>query len=379
MKVISTLIGPYEQAHPGAKVDVIAVYGSGVEEMAKLTTLFAGGTPPDVIKWTGAAQLLGQVDFLAPLDPFVARDKYDLGAYSPAILDIAGRYQGKLYALPFAYGGNGVAMVYNRALFKKAGLAEPPTKWGDDTWTWETMLAIAQKLNKVTGTTFEQVGLTGPGYYMDLPALWKTSWITTDEKTIVCDSAEMIDCYTRFGDLSAKYHVSPKTGDQTPKDGFQGGLVGLSTIGGWEFTSYAKVNSLDFGFAPFPKVTVSGSQVNATIVQLGKGAKNLEGGWSLMQYLIAGSRQALFENRVPLTSDAITTWANGLFSGKDVRIPVLVDAITQALPDDRILFTKNWSAMSKPVGTAITAVTDGKTPAETALRGLKPQLQALLS
>ncbi|HEV7216890.1 MAG TPA: extracellular solute-binding protein [Chloroflexota bacterium] len=378
MKVIDTLIGPFQQAHAGTKIEVIAVYDSGVVEMQKLTTLVVSGTPPDLIKWTGAASSMSQNSFTTPLDAFVARDKFDLTQYPHTLLQDAGYYQGKLQALPMAYGGNGVAMVYNRTLFQHAGLTEPPTKWGDDSWTWDAMVTAAQKLNKVSGNTFSQVGLGGLGYYMDLPQLWQTSWISSDLKTITCDSQAMLDCYTRYGDLSAKYHIAPMSTDKVPDKGFLGGAVGLATIGGWEFTSYAKASSLDFGFAPFPKVTVSVPQINATILQLGTG-KNVDGGWSLMQYLIGGSRQALFENRVPLTPDAITKWAGGVFSSRDVRVPVLVDAVAAAVADDPILFTKNWTTMSKAVDPAMTNLQGGKVTAQSALNGLKPTLQALLT
>jgi len=377
MKAIDTLIGPYQQAHTGTKVQVIPVYDSAVSEMQKLTTLVVSGTPPDLIKWTGWASAMAQNGFTTPLDAYVARDKFDLSQYPQKLLQADGYYQGKLHALPFAYGGNGVAMVYNRTLFQNVGLPEPPAKWGDDSWTWDTMVAAAQKLNKLSGNTFSQVGLLQPGYYMDLPQLWQTSWISSDLKTITCDSQPMIDCYTHYGDLSAKYHVSPMSTDKTPDKGFLGGGVGMATIGGWEFTSFAKATTLDFGFAPFPKVNVSGAQIDPTILQLGTG-KNVEGAWSLMQYLISGSRQALFENRVPLTPDAVTKWAGDLFSGRTVRASVLVDAIPAALPDDLILASKNWTTMSKAVDPAMTKLQDGKVTAETALTGLKPVLQALL-
>jgi ABC-type glycerol-3-phosphate transport system substrate-binding protein len=377
MKVIDTLIGPFEQAHAGTKVQVIAVYDSGVKEMEQLTTLVVSGTPPDLIKWTGLASSMAQNSFTTPLDSYVARDKFDLTQYPQKLLQGDVTYQGKLQALPFAYGGNGPAMVYNRTLYKSAGLPEPPAKWGDSSWTWDAMVADAEKLNKVQGDTFSQVGLGGLGYYMDLPQLWQASWISSDLKTITCDSPAMIDCYTHYGDLSAKYHISPKSGDKTPPKGFLGGGVGLATIGGWEFTSYSKASSLDFGFAPYPTVTVSGAQVDPTILQLGTG-KNVAGGWTLMQYLIAGSRQALFENRIPLTPDLITKWATGLFSGRDVRVPVLVDAVAAALADDPILSAKNWNAMNKAIGPVMTNLQDGKVTATSALTGLKPTLQALV-
>jgi ABC-type glycerol-3-phosphate transport system substrate-binding protein len=377
MKVINTLIDPFEQAQAGTKVQVIAVYDSGVKEMEQLTTLVVSGTPPDLIKWTGLSSSMAQNGFTTPLDSYVARDKFNLSQYPQKLLKGNAYYQGKLQALPFAYGGNGPAMVYNRTLFQNAGLAEPPAKWGDASWTWDAMVAAAQKLNKVSGTTFSQVGLGGLGYYMDLPQLWQSSWISSDLKTITCDSPPMIDCYTHYGDLSAKYQVSPKSTDKTPPKGFLGGNVGIATIGGWEFTSYSKASSLDFGFAPFPNVNVSVPQVDPTVLQLGTG-KNVAGGWTLMQYLIAGSRQALFENRVPLTPDAITKWASGLFSSRNVRVPVLVDAIAAAVADDPILATKNWTTMSKAIDPVMTNLQDGKVTATSALTGLKPTLQALL-
>ena len=75
----------------------------------------------------GTARNLSQLGLVQPLDDVVARDKYDLARFNAKMLDYKGRYQGKLYMIPHAYGGNALGLLYNRTLFRESGVPGRPT------------------------------------------------------------------------------------------------------------------------------------------------------------------------------------------------------------------------------------------------------------
>ncbi|MBB3127028.1 ABC-type glycerol-3-phosphate transport system substrate-binding protein [Paenibacillus rhizosphaerae] len=45
----------------------------------------------------------------------------------------------------------GLTMVYNKDLFKNAGLPDLPTDWNDPSWTWDKMVEYAKKLTSNYG------------------------------------------------------------------------------------------------------------------------------------------------------------------------------------------------------------------------------------
>lgn len=76
---------------------------------------------------------------LAELDPFIARDKYDIDTFLPGLVDELRQFGGdKLYGLAFQFYGT--AVYYNQDLFIKHGV-EPPY----DGITWEEIIHLAQR------------------------------------------------------------------------------------------------------------------------------------------------------------------------------------------------------------------------------------------
>jgi multiple sugar transport system substrate-binding protein len=78
---------------------------------------------------------------LENLQPYIERDNYNLDDYWPYLLDSA-RYEGDVYGLPRDIEAH--ALYYNKTLFDEAGVAYPT-----DEWTWDDLLAAAEKLTKV--------------------------------------------------------------------------------------------------------------------------------------------------------------------------------------------------------------------------------------
>ena len=75
---------------------------------------------------------------LENLDPYIQKAGYDLNDYWGGLLESA-KYKGSVYGLPRDNEVN--ILYYNKALFDKAGV-----KYPDDKWSWDDLLAAAEKL-----------------------------------------------------------------------------------------------------------------------------------------------------------------------------------------------------------------------------------------
>ena len=207
----------------------------------------------------GTARNLSQLGLVRPLDDVVARDKYDLARFNAKMLDYKGRYQGKLYMIPHAYGGNALGLLYNRTLFARVRRAGPPNRWAS-TWTWVQWVENLTKLTKKgSDGNIAQFGLGGYGYFVNYPIPYGGQWLTDDFKRVVCDSPETIQAYTDYFDLVFKSHVTPQRGEA--QNLFGGNLflkqkVAIATMGGWEGNTYAgePARGLDWAFMPFPRL-----------------------------------------------------------------------------------------------------------------------------
>jgi raffinose/stachyose/melibiose transport system substrate-binding protein len=122
---------------------------------AKLTTLTQSGKAPDIFASWGGGVLKQQID--AGLVKDITGDVADvLPNFTPAALS-AYQLDGKTYGLPTDIGM--VGFWYNKKLFEKAGITEPPA-------TWTAFLEDVKKL-KAAGVT--PIALAGkekwPGHY----------------------------------------------------------------------------------------------------------------------------------------------------------------------------------------------------------------------
>jgi len=117
-----------------------------------LSTLIAAGTAPDIVGpmgFTGSNAFIGQ---WLDLQPLVDATKYDLGQFPKNLVNLYQEKDGELLGIPFAVFPG--VLYYNRDLFDEAGLAYPPSKFGEKymldgkevDWTYDTVATIAKTL-----------------------------------------------------------------------------------------------------------------------------------------------------------------------------------------------------------------------------------------
>jgi multiple sugar transport system substrate-binding protein len=129
-KAIREMLDQFEKENPNVKVELLG----GVQAGQKLLTQILSGKSPEVLQVA-----YGDAKPLAVQGAFVDLTK-DFGAekanYMPQIWDLA-LNDGKLTGMPWL--GHTIQVIYNKTLFEKAGIKEPPK-------TWDEFYDVAKKL-----------------------------------------------------------------------------------------------------------------------------------------------------------------------------------------------------------------------------------------
>jgi multiple sugar transport system substrate-binding protein len=145
------LVQAFNEVHPDIPVRIIAVQGQDWSNFfAKILTMVAAGTPPDVcVVATEGAQLFAE-RLAEPLDAYVRRDATALQEFfadvHPSLVE-AFMYQGSLFQLPMDF--NAANVYYNTGALQKAGLERPA-----DDWTHEDFLDVARAMRKGNADSF---------------------------------------------------------------------------------------------------------------------------------------------------------------------------------------------------------------------------------
>lgn len=132
------VIKKYETEHPNVKVNWTDMPYDAIQN--KLITSVAGGTAPDVVNLnTEMALTLAGKGALVDLNKEATKEQKDI--YIKTLFESAKLKDG-IYAFPW-YGTPSVCM-YNKALFEKAGIQNPPK-------TFDEMLSLAKQMKEKTG------------------------------------------------------------------------------------------------------------------------------------------------------------------------------------------------------------------------------------
>ena len=121
------LAGEYMAAHPNVDIQITVLENEAFK--TKLTTVMQSGTPPDIFQSWGGGDMNSQIaagllkDITPDLDANGGAWRNTFGAAPLSVY----AYQGKNYGVPWDMGM--VGWWYNKDLFTKAKIANPPTTW----------------------------------------------------------------------------------------------------------------------------------------------------------------------------------------------------------------------------------------------------------
>ena len=223
---------------------------------------------------------------LENLDPYIQKSGYDLNDYWGGLLESA-KYQGSVYGLPRDNEVN--ILYYNKDLFDKAGV-----KYPDENWSWDDLLAAAQKLTvKDAGGKVTQYALAAEG------GKWY-KWLNQNGGAVLDDYRQPVQVYAEharvhrsgqvlFADLMAQgYAMHPADLNQAGGDAgvFQSGqaamiLQNTSRVSGF---NAAKMN-YDVAVVPTPKGGKRWNPAGGAAWVMSAKSDNKDAAWTFLEWL----------------------------------------------------------------------------------------------
>jgi arabinogalactan oligomer/maltooligosaccharide transport system substrate-binding protein len=226
------VVKKFEAANPNITVKFVNVPFDQAQNKLQ-TAMSSGKGAPDAFRsdvgWTAAFAKGG---YLTPLDGTPALP--DASAFQPNLVKQA-QFEGKTYGVPLVTDTLG--LMYNKALFAKAGITTPPK-------TWDELKADAATIKDKAGVDgFEM--RAGDGYYA-MPLLFGegTDMVDAANKKITVNSPQAAQAITTYQSL----FTAPGTvkADVTTDsyahmmDAFNNGKVAAIIQGPWEITNVYK-------------------------------------------------------------------------------------------------------------------------------------------
>lgn len=292
------LIAKFEQQHPDITVRLQNEPGSR-EAMAKLQTMFAGGTAPDVMSIHGAYYFpFAGKGTLADLAPYIQQDNsFDIKDFYPHLIDVC-TYKGKLYSLP-RYTSV-YTIFYNKALFDAAGLPYPGA---GKSWTWDDYLADAKALTKTVNGQKQwgcMIDFWGARLY---PWLWSNNadLMNADRSKCVIDSAAAIEAISFLKDLRHKSAVCPESSAAERNQGldsFIQGNVGMYITGPWDIQTLKKAQTLEWDIAPIPARKRRATMLGTENYAISATTKHPQEAWELFKFLMSPESQTVMAEQL---------------------------------------------------------------------------------
>ncbi|NKI44196.1 extracellular solute-binding protein [Streptomyces physcomitrii] len=365
------LVKDFEKANPGIKVDYVNVPFDKAQN--KFDTAAGSKGAPDVLRaevgWTPA---FAKKSYLLPLDGTEALS--EKSAFRQNLVKQA-QFDGKTYGVPLVT--DTLAFVYNKALFEKAGITEPPA-------TWAELRADAAKIKAKTGAD----GYWGStkGYYAQ-PFLYGEGTDTVDaaaKKRTITSAEAVKGIKTWQGLFSGKgLHKADTTADAYAhiQDAFVNGKAASTLQGPWEITNFYKGKAFkdkgNLGIAPVPAGSTgkAGAPTGGhnLSVYAGSDSAHQKAALKFVGFMASAKSQetiALKNSTLPTREDAYTAKVKA-----DPGIAGFQKVLGTALPRPEL---PEYSSLWTPLDTELPKIAGGRVSLDKGLKNADLAMAGLL-
>ncbi|WP_190121849.1 extracellular solute-binding protein [Streptomyces inusitatus] len=299
------LIAAFQAEYPKIKVNRTSVSFDQAEQKFK-TAAQSGKGAPDVIRtdvgWSAGFANLG---YLQPLDGTPALDGAE--DFLPGPLSTA-KWNNETVGVPQVT--DTLALLYNKKVFKDAGIAAPPA-------TWDEFIAAAKTIKKKTGVTGTQLNPEG---YFSLPFLHGegADMLDVDGKKITVNSAEGVRAMeTALKLAGSDVALKPATTDGyvAAQTSFKAGEVAMILNGPWSVSdSYAgkafkDKDNLGIANVPGGSAGKAGAPIGGHNYSVYRGSKNKDASYLFVRFMASKKSQELTAkeiNTLPTRKSAYT-------------------------------------------------------------------------
>lgn len=285
------LLKLYNQEHPDVHWNLV----ENVTEQKLLAEEAAGDAPSvAMLDTTNLVASMATTGAILPLKSYISSSRLSVGQFTTASL-YSNSYLGAQYALPFFEDTYG--LYYNKAMFKQAGIAQPPT-------TLSQLAADAKKLS-VTGANGQYTQL---GFEPTMPKelegyMFGGNWANAAGQVTATSAATeqgvqwIVNMEKELDPSKVQKFLASSSGAVSALDPFATGKVAMDVSGEWFMPTIAQQSpNLDYGVAPIPypdgdpQYAGTGSVGGNPLVIL-KGAQDTSAAWNLVDWLATTGQQ----------------------------------------------------------------------------------------
>jgi multiple sugar transport system substrate-binding protein len=199
-KTYADRIALFQQKNPNIDVQIQYIPD---DYTAKLLTIVAGGTAPDVMQFAESIHAFSSRGQLLALDDHIREAGINLAnRVGPTAAEIYS-YNGKVYGIADRAGA--MVLFYNKDLFDRAGVTYPTIKW-----TWDDMLKAAKAMTGGTGDNKTWGYATGYWWAYYLYWIYAGGGKAVDASgNVVINSPENLKAFTFMQELTTVHGVIP--------------------------------------------------------------------------------------------------------------------------------------------------------------------------
>jgi multiple sugar transport system substrate-binding protein len=369
-KVLKDLVAKFNQSHPKIHVDVSSGGVLADQMLQKVTAGLAAGSYPDVAYIFGSdVPNLVRSPKVADLTDAVKRPGWDWDDVYPAARS-ATTVNGRVRAAPALI--DDLAVVYNKKLFKQAGVPEPQAGW-----TWDDFRATAKRMTDKSKGTFG-TGWPGVGDEDTVWRIWPLIWqlggdiATPDGKAVGFDGPSGLRALTLINDMATKdksVYVDVKPGSEQMYQVFESGKMAMVPTGPWQLPEITE-QKVDYGVVQMPSfsgkpTTISGPD---TWMVLDNGDARKAAAIEFVKWLGQPTQDAVWDQQagsLPLRKATLQQpqWQSALSDTPGMK--VFVDELANARVRPAL---RAYPKVSQAMGQSIVSVLLGKASPQDALK-----------
>lgn len=330
------------------------------ELLARLSTGFSGGTPPDVflINFRKYGQFAAEGG-IEPVGPYLAgSDELAEDDFAPEPLDVF-RFDGnELTCLP--QNVSSLVTYYNEDLFAERGVSPPR-----DGWTWDDFLDAAQQL---TGDGTYGVGF--PAKVIRLaPFVWSNGGDvvddTEDPSRLTVTEGPAREALDFFLDLSLVHEVVPPDREEQSEDAesrFIRGNLGMYLSSRVATPTLRTIDGFDWDVAPLP-VAPGGEPVtmlHSDAYCLSAGTGRADDAWRFVEFAESRAGQRILTETGRLVPSRTDVAASDVFLEPDeppASSEVFVDNVEVARATPTV---SSWARVEKAADDLLEAIFYGR-------------------
>lgn len=342
VSALDELIEKFEKENPGIRIKAEYI-PSGNALLYKLVTAVQSNKTPD-ISWVyaGSFKDLAEADAVYTMDYFIdgenGLNSTEFNDIFPSLIPL-GSWKGTLYSLPME--ATNFALLYNKDMFREAGLDHPPADWKE---FYEDAKRLS--VDKNNDGKYERVGVllpvfpaSGPlGGYMVwqwVPFLWQNGGnvVSLDQSRVLFNSDAGVEALSFWKKIFVDLKLNGFSADHDVA--FASKLSAMIFDGPWSLPRYEEtLKDFNWGIAPLPagpdgKATNTGGE----FLTIFKQSKHPQEAWKFIKWIIEPENQAFWSMKsgyLPVRKSVLNIKEYNEFLDKNPNLRIYVEQMKYA-------------------------------------------------